>query len=105
MTSPDVFISSLRSISSSGLDVDDFLTDEFGGTNFALVHAAHQGPRIVPIPRLICDYAHRSYDLRGGAGDHYGDQSASQLGDSPYVTNTGSSRVAAPLRKIEHILA
>lgn len=41
----------------NALDVDGFLTDEFGGTNFALVHAALTGPRIVPTPRLICDYA------------------------------------------------
>jgi hypothetical protein len=39
------------------LEVDGFLTDEFGGTNFALVHAALTGPRIVPTPRLLCDYA------------------------------------------------
>ncbi|WP_135855071.1 hypothetical protein [Halorussus salinus] len=41
----------------NALTVDGFLTDEFGGTNFALVHASLQGPRIVPTPRLICDYA------------------------------------------------
>lgn len=49
----------------NALDVDGFLTDEFGGTNFALVHAALQGPRIVPTPRLICDYArndHMTYE-------------------------------------------
>ena len=40
----------------SALGVDGFLTDEFGGTNFALVHAALQGPRIVPTPRLLRDY-------------------------------------------------
>jgi len=40
---------------------DGFLTDEFGGTNFALVHAALQGPRIVPTPRLICDYARNGH--------------------------------------------
>ncbi|WP_254864134.1 hypothetical protein [Halovivax gelatinilyticus] len=38
-------------------DVDGFLTDEFGGTNFALVHAALDGPRIVPTPRLLREYA------------------------------------------------
>jgi len=41
----------------NALGVDGFLTDEFGGTNFALVHAALAGPRIVPTPRLVCDYA------------------------------------------------
>jgi len=45
----------------NALDVDGFLTDEFGGTNFALVHAALQGPRIVPTPRLICDYARNGH--------------------------------------------
>lgn len=45
----------------NALDVDGFLTDEFGGTNFALVHAVLTGPRIVPTPRLICDYARNGY--------------------------------------------
>jgi len=38
-------------------DVDALMTDEFGGTNFALIHAALTGPRIVPAPRLVYDYA------------------------------------------------
>ena len=37
--------------------VDAFVTDEFAGTNFALIHAALTGPRLVPAPRLVCDYA------------------------------------------------
>ncbi|WP_312911749.1 hypothetical protein [Natronosalvus caseinilyticus] len=41
----------------NALSVDGFLTDEFGGTNFALVHAALTGPRIIPTPRLITEYA------------------------------------------------
>jgi len=41
--------------------VDGFLTDEFGGTNFPLIHAVLQGPRIVPTPRLICDYARNEH--------------------------------------------
>ncbi|MDF9747913.1 hypothetical protein [Natrinema salsiterrestre] len=45
----------------NALDVDGFLTDEFGGTNFPLIHAVLQGPRIVPTPRLICDYARNGY--------------------------------------------
>lgn len=45
----------------NALDVDGFLTDEFGGTNFALIHAVLQEPRIVPTPRLICDYARNGY--------------------------------------------
>lgn len=41
----------------NALEVDGFLTDEFGGTNFALIHAVLRGPRIVPTPRLLCEYA------------------------------------------------
>ncbi len=37
--------------------MNGFLTDEFGGTNFPLIHAVLEGPRIVPTPRLIRDYA------------------------------------------------
>lgn len=48
----------------NALDADGFLTDEFGGTNFALVHAVLQGPRIVPTPRLICDYARNGHMTR-----------------------------------------
>lgn len=39
------------------LTVDAFLTDEFGTNNFALIHAALEGPRLIPSPRLIRDYA------------------------------------------------
>jgi len=46
------------------LDVDGFLTDEFGGTNFPLTHAVLRGPRIVPTPRLICDYARNDHMTR-----------------------------------------
>ena len=70
----------------NSLGVDGFLTDEFGGTNFPLIHAALRGPRIVPTPRLIRDYA------RGG---HMSTADARQLLDcigahrswevSPYV--------------------
>ncbi|QLH81310.1 hypothetical protein [Halosimplex pelagicum] len=45
----------------NALDVDGFLTDGFGGTNFPLIHAVLQGPRIVPTPRLICEYARNGY--------------------------------------------
>jgi hypothetical protein len=65
---------------------DGFLTDEFGGTNFPLIHAVLRGPHIVPAPRLICDYA------RNG---HMTDEEARTLlatigthrtwADSPYV--------------------
>jgi hypothetical protein len=45
----------------NALSADGFLTDEFGGTNFPLIHAVLQGPRIVPTPRLICDYARNGH--------------------------------------------
>ncbi len=45
----------------NALNVDGFLTDEFGGTNFALIYAVLQGARIVPTPRLLCDYARNGY--------------------------------------------
>nr|WP_227134777.1 hypothetical protein [Halorubellus salinus] len=45
----------------NSLAVDGFLTDEFGGTNFALIHAVLTGPRIIPTPRLICDYARNDH--------------------------------------------
>ena len=67
--------------------VDGFLTDEFGGTNFALVHAALQGPRIVPTPRLICDYARNGHLSPADATTVI--QTISQhrsWGNSPYVT-------------------
>jgi hypothetical protein len=48
-------------ILANALGADGFLTDEFSGTNFALIHAALQGPRIVPTPRLVCDYARNGH--------------------------------------------
>ncbi|GAA0273726.1 hypothetical protein [Halobacterium noricense] len=70
----------------NALAVDGFLTDEFGGTNFPLIHAVLQGPRIAPTPRLVCDYARN---------DHMSDDDARTLlatisphrnwGNSPYV--------------------
>jgi len=70
----------------NAVDADGFLTDEFGGTNFPLIHAVLQGPRIVPTPRLISEYARN---------DHLTDEAAltllSAIGphrsweDSPYV--------------------
>ena len=45
----------------NALDVDGFLTDVFGGTNFPLIHAVLQRPQIVPTPRLIADYARNGH--------------------------------------------
>lgn len=41
--------------------VDAFLTDEFAGTNFLLVHAALTGPRLVTTPRLVREFARAGY--------------------------------------------
>lgn len=46
-----------RIVLANDRDVDSFLTDEFAGKAFTLIHAALTGPRLVPAPRLICDYA------------------------------------------------
>jgi len=71
---------------SNALDVDGFLTDEFGGTNFPLIHAVLQGPRIVPTPRLICDYARNGHMTpRGGANATERDQPHRSWDNSPYV--------------------
>lgn len=70
----------------NALECDAFLTDEFGGTNFPLIHAVLQGPRIVPAPRLICDFArngHMTHDearrLLRAIGSHR------SWDNSPYV--------------------
>ena len=51
----------------NALSVDAFLTDEFGSNNFALIHATLEGPRLVPSPRLIRDYALAGYLSSGEA--------------------------------------
>jgi len=56
----------------NSLGADGLVTDEFGGTNFALVHAALRGPRIASTPRLIRDYAR---------GDHMSSTEARRLLD------------------------
>lgn len=77
------------------LEVDAFLTDEFAGTNFLLIHAALTGPRIVTTPRLVFDYAragHMSHDAarqllgvicrhRGWSGNAYVQQLTRSLED------------------------
>lgn len=68
-------------------DVDGFLTDEFGGTNFALIHAVLDGPRIVPTPRLLCDYARNDHMTREAAETLITTISAHRSWESsPYVT-------------------
>lgn len=70
----------------NALDVDGFLTDEFGGTNFALIHAVLQGPRIVPTPRLICDYARNGHMTEDEARTLLATISPHRSwGNSPYV--------------------
>lgn len=79
----------------NSLEVDAFLTDEFAGTNFLLIHAALTGPRLVPTPRLVCDFAragHMTHDAarqllrvmgrhRGWAGNAYVQQLTRSLED------------------------
>jgi len=43
------------------LAVDGFLTDDFDGANFPLIHAVLQGTRIVPTARLIVDFARNGH--------------------------------------------
>uniref|UniRef100_UPI003EBF92B7 hypothetical protein n=1 Tax=Halobaculum sp. EA56 TaxID=3421648 RepID=UPI003EBF92B7 len=71
------------------LDVDGFLTDEFGGTNFPLIHAVLQGPRIVPTPRLIVDYARNGHLSHGEARTLITTISPHRSWEnSPYVTRS-----------------
>jgi len=71
----------------NALDVDGFLTDEFGGTNFPLIHAVLQGPRIVPTPRLIYDYARNEHMTRKEARTLLNTISPHRSWEnSPYVT-------------------
>ena len=71
----------------NALGVDGFLTDEFGGTNFALIHAVLQGPRIVPTPRLICDYARNGHMTHSEARSLITNISPHRSWDSsPYVS-------------------
>ena len=70
----------------NALDVDGFLTDEFGGTNFPLIHAVLQRPRIVPTPQLICDYARNGHMTHEEARTLLATISPHRSwGDSPYV--------------------
>ena len=71
----------------NALEVDAFLTDEFGGTNFALIHAVLRGPRIVPTPRLLCEYARNGHITREEARILITRISSHRSwDDSPYVT-------------------
>ncbi|RXK47016.1 hypothetical protein [Halorientalis pallida] len=71
----------------NALDVDGFLTDEFGGTNFPLIHAVLQGPRIVPTPRLIFDYARNGHLTQAEARTLLTTSSPHRSWkNSPYVT-------------------
>lgn len=71
----------------NALGVDAFLTDEFGGTNFALIHAVLRGPRIVPTPRLLREYARNGHMTRDEARALITAISPHRSwDDSPYVT-------------------
>lgn len=70
----------------NALDADGFLTDEFAGTNFALIHAVLKGPRIVPTPRLVCDYARNGHLTHAEAKTLINTISSRRSwDDSPYV--------------------
>ena len=45
----------------NALGVDAFLTDEFAGSSFALVHASVASATIVTTPRLLRDYAYAGH--------------------------------------------
>lgn len=71
----------------NAVPADGFLTDEFGGTNFPLIHAVLQGPRVVPTPRFVADYARNGHvnpevarTLITAIGEHRSWE------NSPYVT-------------------
>lgn len=69
-------------------DADAFLTDEFAGTNFALVHAGLDGPRIIPAPRLIVDYARNGHMTHEEARTLIETISAHRSwANNPYVTH------------------
>ena len=71
----------------NALDVDGFLTDEFGGTNFPLIHAVLKDSRLVPTPRLIRDYAWNGHMTREEASTLIAAISPHRSwGNSPYVT-------------------
>jgi hypothetical protein len=71
----------------NALAVDGFLTDEFGGTNFALIHAVLRGPLIVPTPRLVIDYARNDHMTPGEARTLLETISPHRSwDDSPYVS-------------------
>lgn len=73
----------------NALDADGFLTDEFGGTNFPLIHAVLEGPRLVPSPRLIREYARNGHLTSGEARTAIASISPHRSwGDSPYVART-----------------
>jgi hypothetical protein len=78
----------------NALAADGFLTDEFGGTNFPLIHAVLDGPRIVPTPRLVRDYA------RNG---HMTDEAARTLitAISPHRSWDESPYVARVLQRLD----
>lgn len=81
-------------ILANALAADGFLTDGFGGTNFPLIHAVLRESRIVPTPRLTCDYA------RSGHMTH---EEARTLIDeiSPHRSWDNSPYVAQLLRRLE----
>ena len=78
----------------NALGVNGFLTDKFGGTNFALIHAVLQGLRIVPTSRLICDYARNGHMTQSEARSLITNISPHRSWDnSPYVSQVLTFRL------------
>lgn len=70
----------------NALDADAFLTDEFGSGDFALLHATLDGPRLVPTPRLVCDYTRAGHLSKADARTLIECISSRRSwGESPYV--------------------
>jgi hypothetical protein len=71
----------------NAVGADGFLTDEFGGTNFAVIHATLRGSLTVPTPRLILDYARNGHMTHGEARKLITTISTHRSwGNSPYVS-------------------
>lgn len=73
----------------NAIGADGFLTDEFGGTNFPIIHAVLDGPRLVPSPRLVRDFARNGHMTREEARTVISSIGAHRSWDgNPYVART-----------------
>jgi len=71
----------------NAVDADGFLTDEFGGNSFPVIHASLRSSQLVPTPQLLRDYA-RNGHLAGEEARATMDVIGSHRSwdNSPYVT-------------------